>query len=169
MTIKLRFTLLLSLLLGGFLLAALVLRGLERAEMSRMFASERDARARLLNHWIDATGRALPQFAADAAQAGELAPLFGPGAEAAQKKLAAGLASAGVMYFWILGANAAPQLAVSAAGAEPGGPHEICVRRPSRVGLYESDSPAEGGDRVVLRAHNDWPTHRPVLYLPTSS
>jgi signal transduction histidine kinase len=117
MTIKLRFALLLSLLLGGFLLAVAVLRGLERAEMHRMLGAERQTRGQFLNHWIDLTSRALPQFAADTAQSDELGALFAPAtAAAARQKLAARLAAAGVNALWILRPDAS---VVLQAGASP--------------------------------------------------
>ncbi len=119
MTIKLRFALLLSLLLGGFLLALMVLRGLERAEIQRMLAAERQSRALLLNHWIDVTGRALPQFAADTAQAEELDALFSPAtAPAARGKLATSLAAAGVTALWILKGDGSSVLQATAAPAD---------------------------------------------------
>ena len=119
MTIKLRFALLLSLLLGGFLLAIVVLRALERTELQRMLADERQSRAQFLNHWIDLTSRALPQFAADTAQSDELGLLFAPvtGA-AARQKLSASLAAAGVSSLWILRPDGSVAMQAAASPAD---------------------------------------------------
>ncbi len=123
MTIKLRFALLLSLLLGGFVLAVVVLRSLERAEMNRMLGAERQSRAQLLNHWIDLASRTLPQFAADAVQAEALGAWLAPATSAATRtKLAAGLAAAGVSDLWILKGDGAPLLHVAATGQSADAP-----------------------------------------------
>ncbi len=60
MSIKLRLATLLGLLLLGFLAALVAVRTLERRELEQMVANDRRARIQLLNHWIDATTRALP-------------------------------------------------------------------------------------------------------------
>jgi len=123
MTIKLRLALLLSLLLSGFVLAVMVLRGLERSEMNRMLAAERQSRAQLLNRWIDLTSRTLPQFAADAVQAEELGAWLAEGTSAAARaKLAAGLAAADVSELWILKSDGTPLLHVAAKGGAPDAP-----------------------------------------------
>ncbi len=158
MTIKLRFVLLLSLLLGGFVLAVFFLRSLEQAEVGRMLGAERQSRASLLNHWIDLTSRSLPQFASDTAQADELGALFSTAtADIARRKLAANLDAAGVTHIWILKTDGTVVLDVAAKSGEsgaapplaagdftqlvtetpsprffaepPGGLTEICVRR----------------------------------------
>ncbi|MSU50897.1 MAG: sensor histidine kinase [Opitutus sp.] len=115
MTIKLRFALLLSLLLGAFLLAVLGLRRFERAELNERLGTERQARVQLLSHWIDLTSRALPQFVADTAQSDELAAvLTGNATEHARKKLPASLQAAGMSALWILRADGTVLLQASA-------------------------------------------------------
>ena len=123
MTIKLRFALLLSLLLGGFLLAVLVLRGLERAEMRERLDADRQARAQFLNHWIDLTSRSLPQFVSDLAQSDDVAAMFAASdAEVTRKKNETSLAAAGVSSLWLVGADGAVAWHATAPGGDVAAP-----------------------------------------------
>ena len=120
MTLKLRFALLLSLLLGGFVVAVVVLRGLEQAEQAAMVRGDREARIQLLNHWVEATTRTLPQFAADMVQRDELKALLQPAQpDGAQEKLSASLTGAGAAWLWVLREDGTPRLHVAASGNEP--------------------------------------------------
>lgn len=106
MTIKLRFALLLSLLLGSLLIALGILRGIEQDELDSLLANERQSRAQLLNHWIDLAGRSLPQFAADTAQAEEFGALLAKGDLAPLRvRMDANLGAAGLNMFWLLRAD----------------------------------------------------------------
>lgn len=111
MSIKLRLATLLGLLLLGFLAALVAVRTLERRELEQMVANDRHARIQLLNHWIDATTRALPQFAADAAQSDALEPLLTPAAtETGRKQIETYLRSSGVTALWIVSEDGLPRL-----------------------------------------------------------
>ncbi len=120
MTLKLRFALLLGFLLGGFLIALAVLRGLERASSAALVRNDREARAQLLSHWIDVTSRALPLFAGDLAQSEEFVGLLNRpevGSDA-REKISASLASAGATWLWVLGEDGKPRFHAAAAGRE---------------------------------------------------
>ncbi len=111
MSIKLRLATLLGLLLLGFLAALVAVRTLERRELEQMVANDRHARIQLLNHWIDATTRALPQFAADAAQSDALELLLTPAAtETGRKQIETYLRSSGVNALWIVSEGGLPRL-----------------------------------------------------------
>jgi signal transduction histidine kinase len=106
MTIRLRFTLLLGLLLGGLLLALLGLRYLERAERDEILAADRQARAQLLNHWIDAAHRELGQFASELAQAEAFASgLAQSRPEVARSMVRASVAGERIVALWIVQAD----------------------------------------------------------------
>src|SRR4051812_39198639 len=115
MTIKLRFALLLGLLLGGLLLTLIVLRVMEQRELAALLGSERESRVQLLSHWLDTTSRGLPQFTTDTAQGDELSVfLVGVPPAELRAKLEHGLAAAGVQWLWILSANGEPLFQASA-------------------------------------------------------
>jgi signal transduction histidine kinase len=105
MTIRVRFALLLGLVLAGFVVAAVALRMMEQSEREHRLAAERQTRAQLLNHWIDSTGRALPQFVSDLAQSEELPALLTPPAATVRGKLSAAATAAGLHVVWIVGTN----------------------------------------------------------------
>jgi signal transduction histidine kinase len=117
MSIKLRLTLLVSLLLLGFLTTYLALRALHHHELEQTAGEERRARAQLLNHWIDLASRALPQFVADAAQSEEFAGQLAQ-AEAgdARQKIEANLARATIDVLWIVAEDGSLQHAFHAPG-----------------------------------------------------
>src|SRR2546430_2341085 len=118
MTIKLRFALVLGLLLGGLLLTLIVLRVMEQRELIAMLGSERDSRVQLLSHWLDTTSRGLPQFTSDTAQGDELSVfLAGDPPADARVKLEKALAAADVDSLWILAANGEPSFQASAPAA----------------------------------------------------
>lgn len=120
MSLKLRFASLLGLFLAGLILTLLGLRRLEQAEAAAMLETDRQARAQLLNHWIDAASRALPQFASDAAESEEFAALLAqPNHSAARAKLAASLQANGVAWFWLLQEDGRVAFHAHAAGLEP--------------------------------------------------
>ena len=120
MSIKLRFMLLLGLLLAGFLGALAWLRYLERTELRSLLADERDTRAQLLNHWIDQTTRALPQVAADLAQSEDLQTLqMQPDAAPLRQKITQALASAGVAELWMLRGDGTVRLHLGTSGEPP--------------------------------------------------
>jgi hypothetical protein len=105
MSIKLRIGLLLGLLLLGFGATLLILRSFERQELNRIAEEDRRARAQLLNHWIDLTDRALPDFTAEVAQADEFATLLAASAEIGLGKIAANLEAANIDALWVVGAD----------------------------------------------------------------
>lgn len=120
MSIKLRLTLLVSLLLLGFLATYLVLRVLERKEVEHMAGEERRARAQLLTHWIDLTSRALPQFVGDAAQSEEFATLLANASSPeTERKISASLTSAGLDFLWVINAQGQPARHFAAPGRPP--------------------------------------------------
>lgn len=114
MSIKLRLALLLGLLLVGFGGALLALGILERRERAAMVERERQARTLLLNHTIDATSRALPQFATDTAQSEEFAKLVArAGAPGVPEQLEAQLAGAGLGSAWIVQGDGRTRLQIA--------------------------------------------------------
>jgi signal transduction histidine kinase len=120
-SIKLRLSLLLGLLLLGFLALLVTLRLIERRELEHMLAEDRQTRAQLLDHWIDFAARALPQFAAETAQSEEFARLVAqPDANTAREKIAAELAAARIDAAWMLEASGRVQLHVEAPGSAGG-------------------------------------------------
>ena len=85
MSIKLRFALLLCLLLAGLLLVLVWHQRLLTGATAGLLAASRQTREQLLDHWIDFSSRALPQFTADTAQAGVRRLLAQPDPELRRK------------------------------------------------------------------------------------
>lgn len=111
MSIKLRLAILLGLLLLGFCAALIAVRTLEHRELEQMIANDRHARIQLLNHWIDATTRLLPQFAAEVAQSESLESLLTQGtAEPGGKQVEDYLRSSGIASLWIVSESGTPRL-----------------------------------------------------------
>jgi signal transduction histidine kinase len=120
MTLRLRFTLLLGLLLGGFLVALFVVQRMEQAERAELLAEDRRARAQLLEHWIEAAARELPQFALEVAQSEDFEKLLRePVTAGTRPRLATTLAKANASGLWILGGDGGVVLASDAQGLEP--------------------------------------------------
>ncbi|WP_414663207.1 sensor histidine kinase [Horticoccus sp. 23ND18S-11] len=121
MTIKFRFTLLLGLLLGAFLLLLLLLLDLDRAAKVHLTASDRNVRETLLDHWVDEVGRSLPRVADDLAESDSLATLLAGRDELpARAQIGAGLAKANASALWIVSPDpVAPVRAFTSTGAEP--------------------------------------------------
>jgi signal transduction histidine kinase len=117
MSIKKRLALLLGLLLLTFLTAWLVLSRLERNEFEEVLANARSSRVQMLNHWIDASNRALPQFAAEYSHAEELTSGDLPGGERI-RQIREALTSSGIDALWLIGADGTPRFNV--AVGEPG-------------------------------------------------
>lgn len=116
MSIKKRLALLLGLLLLTFFGAWLVLAQLERKELADVLGNARASRVQMLNHWIDSSGRALPQFASEYSHAEELAGLTTQSADAdATLKIRQLLVSAGTDDLWVVAANGAPSFYLAAA------------------------------------------------------
>jgi len=135
MSIKLRLTLLLGLLLLGFLGTLAVLRVLENRAMAQLAAEDRRARTQLLEHWIDFTNRALPQAASDLAQSDDFAAALASAAPAnAAQKIQAYLAQSGIDELWVIGADGRPRGRFVAEGE---------ARRPAAA-------PLEGRDFLTL-------------------
>src|SRR5438067_10296511 len=123
MTIQRRFALLLGCLLGGLMAMLFAVRQLEQREMTAMLAAERESRAQLLNHWLEATSRALPQFTSDTAAGDELARLVANSQpEAARSSLEPSLGAAGVRELWVLSANGDVRFQTASRGATPAPP-----------------------------------------------
>lgn len=105
LTLRLRFALLLGLLLVGFMAALLVLHGIDRQIAAESLAGEHRSRELLLNHWLDVTGRALPQIVSDYADELSLAPDRPALEETLRKKIQADLERTGVQGLWLLDAS----------------------------------------------------------------
>ncbi len=118
MNVKPRFAILLGFAALGFLAALFLLQALDRTEAARLVADEQQNRLLLLNHWIDATGRTLPQFAVDYSQSDELARVAMEPTAVAREKIAADLAAAGAQALWILGPDGAIHWQVAARDTE---------------------------------------------------
>ena len=121
MSIRLRFTLLLSLLFGGFLLTLLALRSFERTTRSEIAEEDRKARSLMLNHWLDAITRELPQAATEFAQSKEFAAtLAQTDSSLAREKIATALEQANLLALWLVAGNGEVRLHVSVArGSTP--------------------------------------------------
>ncbi len=108
MSLKLRFALLLGLLLTGFAIALAVLHNLERTQATAWLAEERDTRELLLNHWLDLTDRALPQLASDYAEQESLVRLARePSLAALREGISSDLDRYGLHSAWLLDADGA--------------------------------------------------------------
>lgn len=119
MNLKLRIALLAGFTALGFLLSLLGLRAIERREAEQMVADERQNRVQLLNHWIDFTGRALPQFTADYVHSDALAfAAKDPSSTKARNAAAKDLIAAGFQSLWLLRPDCTVQLQVQARGAD---------------------------------------------------
>lgn len=180
MTIKFRFTLLLGMLLGTFLLALVLVRNFEQSGRASLLAADRQARATLLNHWIDAANRELPNFAADLAQSEELTALLATSDQTATRTLiAASLTKVNAAALWIVSGDSvtkvrafpqkdapAPPLPLepgefTALVTETASPRffaeasgvllEICVRRLRAAGSYDWLVVARRWDDAHLR------------------
>src|SRR5688572_29518855 len=115
MSIKTRLALLLGFLLLGFLAVWLVSREIERREQAEMLSDARRSRVLTLNHWIDLTGRSLPQIASEFAQSAELNSTLQGATPEFQTKIARELQQAGVAKMWLLQSDGTPRLAIGAA------------------------------------------------------
>lgn len=88
-----------------------------------MVAGERQNRVQLLNHWIDFTGRALPQFTADYVHSETIASLAANSTNtAARDKAAMDLTAAGFQMLWLLRSDCTAQLQVPARGVDTAAP-----------------------------------------------
>ncbi len=120
MTIKLRFALLLGMLLGALVLTWLLVEKMQEGARNETARNERQGRATLINHWIDAAGRELPNLAADFAQSDEFVALVAnASAAAAQEKISATVAKFNIESLWIVRADSSTaSLAFTAKGIE---------------------------------------------------
>jgi len=103
MSIKLRFALMLGLLLLAFLVSLLVLRHLEAQQSEQVLVNTRQDRIALLERWIDLTGVSLRQFTNDYSQWDDMVNfLTRPDAAWARVNLDASLANVNAHAIWIL-------------------------------------------------------------------
>ncbi|MDD2764530.1 MAG: CHASE4 domain-containing protein [Opitutaceae bacterium] len=103
MSIKLRFALMLGLLLLAFLVSLLVLRRLESQQSERVLADTRQDRIGLLERWIDLTGVSLRQFTNDYSQWDEMVNfLTRPDAAWAGVNIDASLTNLNAHAVWVL-------------------------------------------------------------------
>lgn len=121
MTIKLRFTLLLGLMLAGFGVALALFVRFEGKASADLLRVDRQGRAQLLEHWIDATYRVLPQLASDLTQASEVRALVAyAGTDSARETVAAILRNHGVASLWTVSSAGRVVQHVSTAADTPG-------------------------------------------------
>ncbi len=103
MSIKLRFALLLGLLLLAFTLCLIVLRGLEKRQLAEAIANSRRDDSGLMVRWLELSGNALRQFTLDYAQWDEMARFVEtPDAEWAAVNIDASLDNFGLHAVWVL-------------------------------------------------------------------
>ncbi len=103
MSIRLRFTLLLSLLFGGFLITLVALRSFERSTRDEILEEDRKARSVMLNHWLDAVSRELPQAVADFAHFKEFAAMIAQADfDLARQKVITSLQQTNVHALWVV-------------------------------------------------------------------
>lgn len=115
MSIKLRFAALLGFCLAGLLLAWELQRRFEAQADHDFRVANQSTQLQLLNHWIDATSRGLPQFTADNAQADQFGRLLdAPSSAGVGAKLGHLLADAGLTALWLIRPDGSPALAVGA-------------------------------------------------------
>jgi signal transduction histidine kinase len=117
MSLKLRFALVLGLLLVGLAASLAVLHRIERGITAESVANERQSREQLLNHWLDLTGRALPQITSDYADQLSAAPANRPPAELLREKILEDLPRTGVQGVWLLDAKGTPIAQIAREGA----------------------------------------------------
>jgi signal transduction histidine kinase len=121
MSLQLRFALLLGAILGAFGVSVFTVQQMETRAAAADLDRERQTRAQLVARWLEAASRALPQVAADLADAAELGALLAkPGSDISP--LARALAAAGVPHAWVLDAHGSALLRVAAPGAPPDTP-----------------------------------------------
>ncbi len=120
MTIKLRFTLLLGLMLAGFGAALTLFVRFEDKASADLLRVDRQARAQLLEHWIDATYRVLPQLAADLTQSSEARTFMAhAGNTSVRDNLTTILRNHGVASFWTVSPSGRVVQHVSTAPQTP--------------------------------------------------
>jgi signal transduction histidine kinase len=109
MKLRLRFALLLGFLLAGFGVALLVLRAIDQRFVAQSWLDERQNRELLLNHWLDSTGRALPQIATDYAEQLSSVARGRPTEEFLREKIRPDLARTGLEAVWLMDATGVPR------------------------------------------------------------
>lgn len=128
MSIKIRVTLLLSLLVLGFGAALGVVRWLEHRAFERRVAADRDRRALLLNHWIEATNKTLPDFAESAAESKRLvAILTAADANQARSEISASVARAELAGLWVIDGDGKTRFEAGTIGAPPLAPGQLAA------------------------------------------
>ena len=116
MSLKLRFALVLGLLLVGLAASLAVLHRIERGITAESVANERQSREQLLNHWLDLTGRALPQITSDYADQLSLTPANQAAGQIQGEKFREDLLRTGVQAIWLLEATGTPIAQVARDG-----------------------------------------------------
>ena len=151
MSIQRRFAFLLALLLFGFLVALIVVGRLERAEKIEMVAADRESRTQLLHHWSELTSRALPQFAADAAQSEEFAAALDAMAiDSERRKIEQALATARIDALWVVRDDGSVRLQMTSSATLAAPPLPLPANEFASV-VNETPSPrffAEQGEEL---------------------
>lgn len=136
MSIKLRFALLLGLLLLIFLGSLGMLRYLEKQELASALASSQRDAAEMLERWLDLNGSSLRQFADDYSKWDDMVAFVGTrDPDWADVNLRPGLSSFNLHTIWVLDARATP---VFSTRSDPGAKFPI---GPSDWLHYVSDTP----------------------------
>lgn len=152
MSIKTRFTLLLGLLLLGFVAAWLVLQKIEREETSHLLARAQADRVRMLNHWIDFSARTLPQLAAEYGESPELnAAAAQPVSAEFRNRIRAELAKIGVSGLWLVGADGTPRLHIETQENQSPAPPPFAFKELNRLTATEANARffGEANDSVL--------------------
>jgi signal transduction histidine kinase len=103
MSIKSRIAILLALLLLGFAATIGIVRWRERRTAAENIEAARAAQAQLASHWFDVASKALPLFAADAAQSAELSDAVSRGDwNAVRSVLEVAIERAGLSAAWVI-------------------------------------------------------------------
>jgi len=139
MSIRLRFTLLLSLLFGGFLLTLLALRLLERSAREGILEEDRKTRSLMLNHWLDAVNRELPQSLSEFTQSKTFATTIAQAdSGVARQQLITTLDQANLHALWVVADDGQVRLQASVTNA--GMPSELPLKPDEFAGLV-ADTP----------------------------
>lgn len=119
-TVRIRFALLLGVLLAGFFASFLFIRNLENAEAAELLAHARQQRATLLAHWLRLTEHSLRRLTSDVARhAAVTSFLAKPDASAATRPLAPVLAASDAHALWVAAPDGTSLLAVGRPDDNP--------------------------------------------------
>jgi len=117
MSIRFRIMFLLGGLLAVLIAALLILQWQERNETKLAQEDEQQSRIQMLNHWLDLTGRTLPQTAADMSQSEAFSQLVMQPRPENLQKIRGEMERLNLEALWIVEDNGTPLIQVDASSA----------------------------------------------------